>query len=337
VRELLCFSLGSEEYGIDLASVHAISSVAGLHSVPETPSFLRGVIPSPLGPVPLVDLARKFNLATEAAPERPTAAIVETRIAGEPSAMAILIGESSRVVEVEPGRIEPPPELGAGIRAEFLKGVVRVEDRTVLIIDLGPSLSATEVEALEGLRADYRDADDPETVVESRLTASAAAGASSVDLDRSEHLVFSISGVSAGFRLTEISELVRLGSVMPLPGVPRWVCGVTNVRGQVIPVVDTAALVGLPSAPATSRTCGIIADVRVGERSAAIAFVVDDVLQVVAPASDEIDLPASVGLPLPAEHVKGVARCGEGFVALLSPAALVPGALFAASEQPAAG
>jgi purine-binding chemotaxis protein CheW len=332
VRELLCFSLGAEEYGIDLACVHAISSVGGLHSVPGTPSFLRGVIPSPLGPAPLVDLARKFKLAAGAATERPTAAIVETRIAGQPSAMAILIGESSRVVEVEPAMIEPPPELGAGIRAEFLKGVVRVEDRTVLIIDLGPSLSATEVEALEGLRSAYRDAGGLETAEEGRLVPRAEGGPSSDDRDRSEYLVFGISGVSAGFRLTEISELVQLGSVMPLPGVPRWVSGATNVRGQVIPVVDTAALVGLPSAPATSRTCGIIADVRVGERSAAIAFVVDDVLQVVAPASDEIELPASVGLPLPAEHVKGVARCGQGFVALLSPAALVPGALIAASE-----
>jgi len=334
VRELLCFSLGAEEYGIDLASVHAISPVGDLHSVPDTPSFLRGVIPSPLGPAPLVDLARKFKLGSEARPERPTAAIVETRIAGEPSAMAILIGESSRVVEMEPGRIERPPELGGGIRAEFLQGVVRVEDRTVFVIDLGPSLSATEVEALEGLRADYRDGGGMDIAVESRLTPSAEA--SSVDRDRSEYLVFSISGVSAGFRLTEISELVQIGSVMPLPGVPRWVSGVTNVRGQVIPVLNTATLVGLPSAPATSRTCSIIADVRVGERSAAVAFVVDDVLQVVAPTPGEIDLPASMGLPLPAEHVKGVARCDRGFVALLSPAALVPGALIAASEQSAA-
>ncbi len=334
MRELLCFSLGSEEYGIDLAGVHAISSVAGLHSVPGTPSFLRGVIPSPLGPAPLVDLARKFKLGTEASPERPTAAIVETPIAGAPTAMAILIGESSRVVEVEPDNIEPPPELGAGIRAEFLRGVARVEGRTVFIIDLGPSLSATEVEALEGLRSDYRDTVG-EASGQTVRHGGSAGSAGGFDRDRSEYLVFSISGVSAGFRLTEISELVQIGSVMPLPGVPRWVSGVTNVRGQVIPVLDTAALVGLASAPPTSRTCSIIADVQVGERSTAVAFVVDDVLQVVAPAPGEIDLPASVGLPLPAEHVKGVARCDAGFVALLSPAALVPGALISAGDQPA--
>lgn len=333
MRQLLCFPLGTEDYGIDLACVHAIAAVEELHSVPGTPPFLRGVIPSALGPVPLVDLARKFELGSAALPPRPTAAIVRTPVAGRTSAMAILIGESSRIEELGPGAIEPAPELSSGIRAEFLLGVAKLEGRSVLALDLGLSLSATEAQALEGLGEDDRARATIESDPLEPWIDEMAPGADSFGSEH-EHLVFSVSGVTAAFRLTEITELVQLGPVMPLPGVPPWVTGVTNLRGDVIPVLDTAAILGLPSAPPTARSCGIVASVELAERPAAVVFVVDDVLQVVTPGPGDLDLPASLGLPFPVEHVRGVTRCDRGFAVLLSPSTLVPGALTSAGGRP---
>ncbi len=66
---------------------------------------------------------------------------------------------------------------------------------------------------------------------------------------RPENLIFEVGGRRYGLPLGEVVELVRAVAVVPLPRAPGWVEGVVNLRGQVVPVIDMRARLGLPAKP----------------------------------------------------------------------------------------
>ncbi len=323
---LLSLTLGRERYAIDLACVKTVLTMEGAQRVPDTPPFLMGLIPTPLGVVPLVDLARKFRLPAEQRHGPRVAVVVEASVGGKPSPMAILAGETSRVVEVAEEDLRPAPELGAGIRADFLRGVVALEDGTLPIIDIGPALSATEVEAIEGLRE----------TIEARRDAPVPAAQAGRGLEtpgthlegaQKEYLVFSVSDERMALPLAELRELAQHRTPAPVPGADDRFLGVVNVRGEVIPVLDVAIALGLPTKPPTRRTCHLILEIASDDTRTAVALLVDEVRDVVSQTDEGDRAGLELGLRIPAQHVCGVARVAGGFVPVIDPATLLPGLL----------
>jgi purine-binding chemotaxis protein CheW len=325
-RELLCFELGSDTYGVDLARVREIAPYEDLARMPSTPAFLCGLLPRQEAPVPVIDFARKFGLPATSDSRRRAVLVVETRIDGSPALMGVLLDASSRVVTLDQDALADVPELGAGLRVEYLQGVARVEGRLVLVVNLDRALSATELEALQGLAADHaRLIDTPagDVHVESgraseRREGPAPGGASE------EYVVFAASGVKLGLALERVRELIQYGSVSPVPGARAWIRGVTNRRGQVTTVVDLAMCLGLKPAPATARTCLLILDLDVEGGSTEVGFVIDDILDVAALGVDQIDAAPGLGAPVSADRLRGVAQVGDDFVALLDAGQLLP-------------
>jgi len=314
---LLCFELAGNLLAVDIESVRAVVHVAELRRLPDTPDFLLGLIDSPLGPVPLVDFARKFRLPGAESRSAASAVVVETIVEGRPTLMAVLADGACRVAEVEARNLTPPPPLGSGIRAEFLRAVAALNDHFVPILDLGRSLSATEQEALDGLGAE-------------RLAATAELQASRGQLEPSgpvrgradaELLVFSIAGEKLALPLGQLREVAQHRSACPVPGTAEWIRGAINVRGEVVPLLDVAQRLGLvPSAP-TARSFNLIAEVALGDGHAPVALAVDHVLDVTSERSTDL-AGASMGLRFPEHYVCGLVRAREEFVPILDVAAL---------------
>jgi chemotaxis signal transduction protein len=114
----------------------------------------------------------------------------------------------------------------------------------------------------------------------------------------------------------EVLEVAEMGDVTPLPGAPRAIMGVRNLRGQVVPVVDLAGVLGLPGAPLPSR----IVIVERAERKAGLA--VDAVVGVeeLPDASEEADSPHLTGAALFDGALVGVLDVGSVLDAVEAPA-----------------
>lgn len=143
VEQLLTFRIGKDEYGISILRVREIAEYRALTPVPMTPLWMRGVMNLRGIVVPVIDLSAKLGLQQALVSRRTCLIIVETEADGEKTVMAMMVDSVSRVVDVSRSEIQEPPPFGLGI--DFVPGLVRVDDRLIVLLDLLAILSSTEL------------------------------------------------------------------------------------------------------------------------------------------------------------------------------------------------
>lgn len=88
---------------------------------------------------------------------------------------------------------------------------------------------------------------------------------SSVDFSSGKFLTFRLANESYGIEVLLVREIIRMPKITPVPEMPAYVKGVTNIRGKVTPVVDLRVKFDLPADITTERTCLIVVDVEDAE------------------------------------------------------------------------
>ena len=109
------------------------------------PTSIRGVINLRGAVVPVVDLAVRFGLRASRVTKRTCVIIAEVEVGGERLVMGLMADSVSRVIDLPPTDIEPPPAFGTRVRVDFLKGLGKVGKKFVLILDLDRALSDVEL------------------------------------------------------------------------------------------------------------------------------------------------------------------------------------------------
>jgi len=144
--QLVNFRLRDEEFGLDIGSVREITRVADITHIPEAPSFIYGVTNLRGQVIAVIDLARQFGLAPQQdLPE--TAKIVVTEIKGQ--TVGMLVDEVPEVLKIADENIEPAPELiQTEVRTDYIKGVGKLDNRLIILLDLEKLLAPHEVEEL---------------------------------------------------------------------------------------------------------------------------------------------------------------------------------------------
>jgi len=143
--QLVSFRLGSEEFGVNILEVQEIIRVVEITRVPQTPSFVEGVINLRGRVVPIIDLRKRLGFA--AAEHDKNTRIVVVTIDG--NILGMVVDSVSEVLRVPLTAIEPPPDfIVSGVEAEFITGVAKLEDRLLLSLDLSKIIGAVELAAL---------------------------------------------------------------------------------------------------------------------------------------------------------------------------------------------
>lgn len=124
---------------------------------------------------------------------------------------------------------------------------------------------------------------------------------------------FSLGGQCYAFRIERIQEIVIPSGVTQVPEVPRYVEGVSNLRGTIIPIVSLRILFGLEPRPADADTRTIV--VNVGRRT--IGCSVDSVSRVMRIALDQIQAAPDTVVASGRRYIDGFARVGEDLFILL--------------------
>jgi len=149
-RQYLTFKLGSEVFALDVATVREVLDFTTVTRIPRMPEFMRGVINLRGSVVPVVDLRLAFGMSATEKMVSTCIIVVEVRLEGEATVMGALADSVEEVIDLEPDQIQPPPRIGASIRADFIRGMGKREAQFLMILDIDQVFS---VEQLAGLRA----------------------------------------------------------------------------------------------------------------------------------------------------------------------------------------
>lgn len=132
-----------------------------------------------------------------------------------------------------------------------------------------------------------------------------------------QHLSFTLGDGDYAVGILQVKEILQYESVTRVPGVPRSVRGVINLRGAVVPVIDVAVRFGFEAAPVTKRTCVLIVEATLGGERVVMGVQADAVKEVLDLAASDIEAPPTFGTGISLAFITGMAKVGKGFVLLL--------------------
>ena len=143
--QLVVFQLSDEEYGAAIGQVQEIVNLGKVTRMPKAPAFVEGIINLRGRVVPIIDIRKRFDLAPKERDKN--ARIMVVLVEGQ--AMGIVVDSISEVLRLPKEDIEPPPQIIGDISATYLKGVGKVGDRLVVLLDLDKVLTIEEVSELK--------------------------------------------------------------------------------------------------------------------------------------------------------------------------------------------
>ncbi|MGS2742059.1 chemotaxis protein CheW [Halomonas sp. LS-001] len=140
-REFLVFSLGEEEYAIDILKVQEIRGYENVTRIANAPDFIKGVTNLRGVIVPIVDLRIKFHLQSVEYGGQTVVIVVNVadRVVG------IVVDGVSDVMTLTPDQIKPAPEFGVTLSSDFLSGLGSLEDRMLVLVDIDKLLTSEEM------------------------------------------------------------------------------------------------------------------------------------------------------------------------------------------------
>jgi purine-binding chemotaxis protein CheW len=163
-EQVLTFVLGTEVFAIGILSIKEIIEFHALTAVPMMPSAVRGVINLRGAVVPVMDLLARFGGRSSAVTKRTCIVIVEVVAGPERHVVGVMVDAVNEVLDIPPADIEPPPTFGARIRRDFIRGIGKVKDRFVILLDVDRVLSIDEMAGLNDVNHGGQSVDDARAV-----------------------------------------------------------------------------------------------------------------------------------------------------------------------------
>jgi purine-binding chemotaxis protein CheW len=136
-EHLATFFLSREEYGVDVRLVQEIIRVSEITPVPRAPESVKGVINLRGRIIPVVDLKKKLGLGDVDRGRRARIVVVKLR----ERLVGLLVDAASQVLKVPVSSIEPAPDAVVEIDAQYIRGVAKLKDRLIILMDLQKILS----------------------------------------------------------------------------------------------------------------------------------------------------------------------------------------------------
>ena len=149
----LTFLLGREEFAIQVLKVREIMGIQDITAVPQTPSYVKGVINLRGKVIPVVDLRLKFCLPEMEYTQRTCIIVVQVHCAGVALHTGIIVDAVSEVLNLAAADIEDTPDFGdgTGSAGSYLLGMAKVKGKVKILLDIDRVLSAQEVRGLDAL------------------------------------------------------------------------------------------------------------------------------------------------------------------------------------------
>lgn len=142
--KFLTFTLGNEEYGIEIRNVTEIIGIQSITDLPDTPSFVKGVINLRGKVIPLIDVRLRFNFDEKEYDDRTCIIVVNI----ENMSVGLIVDTVSEVMEIPEGDIEPPPKVNNKAGSRYIKGLGKVGEEVKILLDTHKLLFGDEIEQI---------------------------------------------------------------------------------------------------------------------------------------------------------------------------------------------
>ena len=151
-EQYLTFMVDEEIFGLDILNVKEIIAYHSLAKVPLMPDFIAGVINLRGNVVPVVDLSQRFGGPPAKITKRTTIIIIELRGEDLHLDIGIIVDLVNEVLDIMPEEIELAPSFGTSIRTDFIKGMGKVKNKLLVLLDITYVLSIDELSVVGGLQ-----------------------------------------------------------------------------------------------------------------------------------------------------------------------------------------
>ena len=136
-------------------------------------------------------------------------------------------------------------------------------------------------------------------------------------IEQQQYLTFLLAGEEYAISILKVKEIIEYDTVTVVPKTPKWIRGVINLRGSVVPVVDLAVKFGLEERPVTRTSCIVILEGQLENQNTTMGIVADAVSQVMDLAEQDILEVPEFGTRVQVNYLLGMAQSGRKFALLL--------------------
>ncbi len=144
--QYLTFIMAEEEYGVDILCVQEIRGWESATPLPNAPAHIKGVINLRGTIVPIIDLRQCFGLEAIEYSAVTVVIVLKVKTSEGARIMGIVVDAVSDVYSLSQSDMRAPPDLGSSVNTDFIKGLVNVNDRMVVILDIDRLLTLEDIE-----------------------------------------------------------------------------------------------------------------------------------------------------------------------------------------------
>jgi len=258
--QLVSFLLGNEEFALEIEHVREIIRYPEIVKVPNLPPYIKGVISLRDTLMPIVDMRIKLDTGNDEISENTRVVVVDA----ENTRYGLVVDRVYEVTRIAKDTIFAPPQALGGESDEQLQGIARIDGgkRIIMLLDPREIISREELQDISSLENGEAGTGEEETLLD--------------ETDEEQMVVFRLAGEQYGVRITQVQEINRLAKITKVPRAPRFVEGVINLRGDVIPVIDLRKRFEIESKDYNEFTRVIVSDINKKK----IGIIVDEVLEV---------------------------------------------------------
>lgn len=148
VSQFLTFSLGAEEYGVDILRVQEIRGWHPVTRVPNAPNYLLGVLNLRGVIVPIIDMRMRFNLDKVEYTAVTVIIVLSVKTEHGNHVFGVVVDSVSDVLDVTANDIKPTPDFGTAMNTEFISGLATANERMVILLDIDKLLKSDELAML---------------------------------------------------------------------------------------------------------------------------------------------------------------------------------------------
>jgi len=144
IIQLVTFTMGKEEYAVDILKVQEINRMTEIARVPNAPDYVEGVINLRGRVIPVVSLRKRFSLPEKDSDERSRIVIMDI----QGITVGLIVDSVSEVLRIPANTIDPAPNIASNISTEFIRGIAKLEDRLIILIDMDLLIEKSETSAM---------------------------------------------------------------------------------------------------------------------------------------------------------------------------------------------
>ena len=131
-EQLVTFSLGSEEFGVDIMRVQEIIRIPPITRVPKAPNYVEGVINLRGNVIPVISLRTRFNMTRVADTDLSRIIVLQVQA----KVFGIRVDAVTEVLRIDSEAIEPPPPIALGMDSQYIRGVGKIGERLLILLEL---------------------------------------------------------------------------------------------------------------------------------------------------------------------------------------------------------